>query len=475
MKLYEFQEQGRDYLLSHGFRGILNYDTGLGKTPTTIAALKGLPPGNVLVAGPAMVRQNWKDKLDEWWPEHPEVGMVTKSLDGNSMSGKERERQEQARTMPIQITSYNMLKHLTVGQKYDYIVFDELHRLQSHSVQWSRAAAIIAEGAKGVVGLTATPIPDQPKQIWHQMDIVYPGRFGSWPTKMEWNRRKTYTAPWKFCDRYCNWVEGTYGGVFTGVNEENADELALRLSGCWHRVTQDEVAHLLPALRVSTLRVTPDRTGLRVLKNLGADMLGSKKEMGMELERLAHKKFPFVEEWLQDNNSGDNLCILAYHRKLAKALATMARRKGINVFHVDGTLPTRQRDEILKRARATPGSLLVATMKSVGIGIDLGFCRQVLFAEMWYHPETMIQALGRFTGFRTQAGANVTFMVVQGTLDEVIAHRLQSKIEDINALQKQGFGEGKILDALDLSEDEFLAAAQESLEVYVDEFGGYFG
>ena len=66
-------------------------------------------------------------------------------------------------------------------------------------------------------------------------------------------------------------------------------------------------------------------------------------------------------------------------------------------------------------------------------------------------------------------------MVVQGTLDEVIAHKLQSKIEDINKLKKKGHGEGKILDALDLSEDEFLAAAQESLEVYVDEFGGYFG
>lgn len=67
--------------LPHEGAFILNNEMGLGKSPEAIEVLRLSQPlshtRRSLVLAPAMVREDWRRKFDEWWPGHPEVAVVT--------------------------------------------------------------------------------------------------------------------------------------------------------------------------------------------------------------------------------------------------------------------------------------------------------------------------------------------------------------------------------------------------------------
>jgi SNF2 family DNA or RNA helicase len=129
---------------------------------------------------------------------------------------------------------------------------------------------------------------------------------------------------------------------------------------------------------------------------------------------------------------------MTYFRSTARAITEALRKKGHNVFEVSGALDPHKRNEEIKKAIAAESAVLVATMKSTGIGIDLTKFTQAIFAELYYSPEVMEQALGRFSRMSGTLPSNVMLLVMEQTLDERIASRLHDKLEAINLAIKAG-------------------------------------
>ena len=454
-------------------RWLLLDDTGLGKTWEAIMVHKlSCPIGRVLIVTPAIMCLNWMREYDKRYPKHMSIGHITKGIN-SKMSGPERERQNIARMAQIQVVSYGLVKEIPVEPKYDLIILDEVHRCQSPTTQWSKHIKdlVRANPASQILGLSATPMPDKPIQFWNIADIIWPERFGK-----QKHLHDKYVA-WKFAIRYSNKVVNEYGTKFEGVNEVHQDELRRRIEFCSSRTTKAEVAHLLPAFNVDFLRISPSNHN--ALGRISRDALTSNFREHTEVLdsaflRISDKKVEYIYEWFKDaEQDSTHQCIATHHRDLGRRIADKLEGRGIkNVYYIDGSLPAARRNGLLDEARAQPMAVLVCTTQSVGIGIDLTNYTRVLVAELWYKIEALIQFLGRFSRLSSKVPAYVQCMVLEGTIDEVVANRLEEKMLDLNAVYKPGPENEKLLKAMGISDDYVLEALLKAAEA-MDEGDGY--
>jgi SNF2 family DNA or RNA helicase len=61
---------------------------------------------------------------------------------------------------------------------WDLVVFDEAQKIKAPRGSTSKAAARVARAGKRVIGLSGTPMPHSPMDVWAQMRAIDPGLFG---------------------------------------------------------------------------------------------------------------------------------------------------------------------------------------------------------------------------------------------------------------------------------------------------------
>ena len=417
---------------------MLNYEMGLGKTPTTIWALKQKAvSGLTLIICPASVRENWKRELAKWWPDHPSLAVVRSGPDWDEIGEAQ-----------IVIASYEMVagKFYSKATSWDWVVLDEIHFIK----KWDSGRALAVNQIRGMnpkagfIGLSGTPITNEPSDLWHQLDVLWPGRFGS------------YT---KFCERYCGKEPQEHaprGYVYKGLNPDRAEELKHRLSFLSQRVTKLEVAHLLPAMTVSTRYVKQ-----RHLK--GLDELKPEALESYQLAAGGAKIDATIEILDEARGSGQSkFAVLTHLKATAENAAAVLKARGYEVELVTGDTPEKERYAAFDRCRDSgKATVLVATMHSVGIGVDLTFAQTFVFAELYWSPSVVLQALGRFQRLSGRHNVNGYFLVMEGTMEEAVARFLEKKIEAIGKVITPGAAEAAasgVVKPREETEEEMLAA-----------------
>lgn len=430
-----------------GRRWLINYSTGLGKSATAIRFASRIAARRILVFTPAVVRAQWVDEFASWGMGLPPAMAITYGKTREKLTKAQLEQKAASYAADIQIVSYSLVEHVdTTG--WDLVIFDECHRLKNPASKQSKLVRQLLQSnpTAAVLGLTATLFPDSITDIWNQLDLLWPARFGSASAAVKY-------PSWKFCNRYSLDVGNEYGAKWSGINQAHKEELRLRLAAVSSRVTKHEVAHLLPPFLVSLNKI-PSSAGFNSVEDWAL--------------RQGKEKLPFVKEWLDDAlEESSHVCILTHLRKSADDIAEMcAEFKDISIFCITGEMEPSKRNEVLKCAAREPKAVIVATMHSVGIGINLGFCPRVLFAELYWRPETVIQALGRFDGFRAKEPVTATILCLQGTVDEAMASKVLDKIEAYSQALKASTSEEKLLESLGgvrMSDVEAIAALNAAL------------
>jgi SWI/SNF-related matrix-associated actin-dependent regulator 1 of chromatin subfamily A len=443
-RLHSFQENAVNAALwEPAKRWIFAEDTGLGKTIEAITVMRTLKAERVLIVVPAMVRSKWEEELDQWWPEHPAVGRITGSLERKTgLSKAERARLMFAYAAPIKIVSYNLLPFVS-HEDFDVIVFDEAHKLKEPTVDWSQRARALSERelTACVLALTATPASDKPMDILGVIEVVWPGRMGG--VDPHYGLRKVAK------ERYAAKEESEYGVKYYGHNPVHSEELKLRLRCMMSRTTKRDVPELLPAFDVRYETIKAKVTS-QILEHREILKHGWLED---EMRRTNEEKRLHASKWVLDALSAhSHVAVLTDRRESAKQIAAELAEKGVDdVFCITGAQTPEKRNELLAAAAERPSGVVVATMHSVGIGINLTFCTSALVAELCYRPEVLVQALGRFSRLSGTVPSSVTILSVEGTLDEVIANRVRDKIISINSAVEAGLGEKELADKLGMT------------------------
>lgn len=180
------QLTGADWLAarSHGY---LADDMGLGKTATALLAFRKTRLNKLLVLCPTSVAPTWLKETQAVLPG-ARCGII--------------EPDTALSALDVVIAPYSIAAREAVrliGWGADVVAGDEMHFLKTSTAQRTVAARQISRHAHHVWGLSGTPMPNDPTELWSQLVICAPAALGS-PALTETAWAHTYCAgyPTKF-------------------------------------------------------------------------------------------------------------------------------------------------------------------------------------------------------------------------------------------------------------------------------------
>lgn len=176
--LHDYQVRGVKHIIDNEYCALF-LDMGLGKTVTTLTAIKELLDNciisNALVIAPKKVTQvTWSDEIKNW--EHLQ-GLTISVIDGTA---KQRREAMAAKADIYAVSRDNIvwlvLEHGGVKLPYDMVVIDELSSFKNHASKRFRAMRKVRKFIPRVVGLTGTPAPNGLIDLFAQMYLVDEGQ-----------------------------------------------------------------------------------------------------------------------------------------------------------------------------------------------------------------------------------------------------------------------------------------------------------
>ena len=442
--LREYQSEGVRWLVQNG-GGVLGDEMGLGKTSSAIVAAETLrqsrdPHAPILIIGPKFVRDVWRrelaavlgtdsffacDKrkpvaLDEfamrdakWWFCHYEI------LDGWRATI----------TRPM------------AARRPNVVILDEAHWLRNPRAKRTKAALATATLAPARIVLTGTPIANKVTDLWPLLTLV--NGTGSWGTSFS------------FAHRYTHQEKDTYGWVSRGTR--NMNELHARMDNTYLRRTIEDVGGEIPALTREQFTVASEGTMPRELKKWCggnvelalerfSDALASGNLGGETLEAITAWRKWTSETKLAHTvhlaasllTEGEHVVIFTWQRETAEQIAQNIKDcleddvGFVDVVH--GGIPQDTRDATVQSFQTTTAPCaIVATIDSLKEGVTLHRARRVIIHDLHWVPATLLQAEARIHRIGQTRPCLSTWMIVEDSVDSVIAKHLVSKAEVITA------------------------------------------
>lgn len=406
-KLYAAQQAGVDRFLAlpKPRRFILPWRTGCGKTAAALSVLKELGGPKTLIICPAVVRNHWHREIAKWvsvrGQEHSEE--ITVGRNRKLKSKKAIAHRERAYAAMFQIVSYDLLRDVDpTGWKY--IVLDELHHIAQPRAKQSKlvAALVQANPDADILGLSATLIPTEVKQLWNPLRILFGHK--------EWGApSKTGEANWKFLFKYCHIERSEYGCIARGLNASTAPELRKRLEPITYPLSREDISKDLPPLDLKLIQ--PPR------------------KKGNKEEELREQIIDWAEQF--DLDDVTHKVILVRHRALAKMIVDALHSKH-GPQYIDGTFNPTWRSNLLADCSALSRCTLVATHECLSEGVRLMWAQQVIIAEWSQSPGRMMQLLGRFNSVGHTTRPQVNILCSGETYGA--ARQLLDRAKDVSAL-----------------------------------------
>jgi len=426
-----YQLEGIEWLASKR-RAMLVDAPGLGKTLQ--AAEAAIKP--VLISAPSYLTEHWAEFIYEQFP-------------GDSISLAMGDRTRRTKTLQRDadwyIINHQMLRTYDMPKGIQTFIVDESHHMKSHKAEMSQYALIIALQVPRVYLLTATPIIREPDDLFMQLRLLDPVTFDNYE---------------RFVSAFCNRTWGPFQFEIHGLKRgTNFNKI---YAGYSLGRTYEQVKLDLPELIESKLILTPPPDFIAKYRKAKTDyllddrVLNSPLEVLRELRRMTvcPQKVDAIKALLED--SPGKSVVFCWYRDTAALLG-----EALNAPVITGALkPSDRRMLALKR-----NDCIVATIASLSEGVDLSFCRTVVFAEQDYTPGRLHQAISRVHRFSADVTpVRVFYALMKGTVDEVIHHCVDRRISSVYEVL-----------AMALKEETYLAKDLEVKHAVEDESGALVG
>lgn len=176
-QLHEYQVKGVQHIIDNEFCALF-LDMGLGKTVTTLTAIKDLLDNciisNCLVIAPKKVTQvTWGDEIKSW----AHLKDLTISVIDGTVKQRREAYQKQADIYAVSRDNIAWLVMEFGGIKlpYDMVVIDELSSFKNYASKRFKALRKVRKFIPRVVGLTGTPSPNGLIDLFAQMYLIDQG------------------------------------------------------------------------------------------------------------------------------------------------------------------------------------------------------------------------------------------------------------------------------------------------------------
>lgn len=420
-RLYEYQTVGAQWLQFTGF-GILADEVGLGKTIESITACWDLR--NVLIVTLNTLKPQWRDQIKLWTGKDAYVAV-------GARSDREAVLEHEFGWFIINHEMLRLGKHAFPALRsrtWDAVIIDEAHKLQGRDSLQSRGAERLKTDR--LYMLTGTPIWSRSDSLWHLLSMLDPYRF---------------TSYWNFIAEFYDTTTPPWGGTqILGVKDGKLEELQRVVEPYILRRKKSDVAIQLPAKirqrwtwyptpeqlklyrKIRKELVLPTTQGERRYPHAGAAM--SDARLLLDAPELVDVFSPSPKtKLLQDllastlgENQDQKAIIFTWHVKYARYLEDRlgATYPCVCVTGEDGEA---EREAKITKFRKYPEvPLMIATISSLGTGLDLVEANVAIFAEGSYVPVENSQAEGRLHRIGQKTDVTIYRLQAAKTVEQIV-------------------------------------------------------
>ncbi len=405
---------------------LLADDMGLGKTLQTLCFLEDLRVkgelGQVLIVVPSSLIFNWQSEIEKF----------TAQLPLHIFSSKDREsifKKLEAKEQMIVITTYGLLmEHESYLNQYHWkvLIFDEAQNLKNISTKRTSSARSL--NAQFKICLTGTPMENHYGEFYSLVDLLVPGSLG----KIEDFRRQ-----------YVN---------TDIVSKEEIADLKLKIKPLLLRRTKKEILDQLPEKQETKVSIAFEEKQMQIYRDIALsynqkvqESLLTQGEASVQLQMLTailrlrqacsdpaalpnvkYDRVPPKLEALMDSlgeivESGESALVFTQFLQTLEHTAKLLRAQNIPVFVLHGGVPTKQRQKTLEDFnKVQGGAVLVMTLKTGGVGLNLTKASYVFHLEPWWNPSVENQATDRAHRLGQSKAVQVFKYIMHESLEEKI-------------------------------------------------------
>ncbi len=417
--------------------GILADDMGLGKTLQSIVYIASDITNNpkhapFLIVCPTSLIYNWQDEIENFAP----------FIKAAVVSGTPQERQEtigRYKEYDVLITSYPLIRRdIALYEKiYFHTVFiDEAQYIKNDSSLNAKSVKRLLSDHK--FALTGTPIENSLSELWSIFDFIMPGYLNSHS---------------KFVEHYEKPIMKEDREVLTDLHQR-INPFILR------RMKKDVLTELPDKYETKMLTELTEEQKmiyLSFLENIRGEINSEIEEKGIErssikilaaltrLRQICCHPSTFLENYQGGSGKLELLmevipdAIANEHRVLVFSQFTSMLRiienelKDMNIpyFYLEGSTPTEDRNDYVKRFNAGEGKVFLISLKAGGTGLNLTGADTVIHYDPWWNPAVEEQATDRVYRIGQQNKVHVMKLITKGTIEEKI-FKLQRKKKELS-------------------------------------------
>ncbi|XP_020593583.1 DNA annealing helicase and endonuclease ZRANB3 isoform X2 [Phalaenopsis equestris] len=460
--LLPFQMEGVRFGLQRGGRCLIADEMGLGKTIQAIAiACCFMDEGPVLIVCPAILRFSWAEELEHWLPY-----LLPKDI--HLVFGRQNNLDYLGRSPKIVVISFTMLCRLRKSmmvREWSLMIVDESHNIRCTKKRMepeeTKTVLDMATKINRIILLSGTPSLTRPFDIYHQVNILWPGLLGN--------------DKYEFAKRYCmaKLAKGFQGKLYQdfskGIRLEELNIL-LRQYVMIRRLKDHVLAQLPPKRRqIITLKLkTSDISLATSLCKVNCGFVGfddpsnqlviacndNENDSGenlrnfdtcidsdyrrtsklLSLQEIGIAKLSGFCEWFSNHvvvgdmdvasNLGIGLVslkmiIFAHHLKVLDGVQDFVCEKGIRFVRIDGrTLPKDRQIAVESFRLSSEVKIAIIGITAGGVGLDFSSAQNVVFLELPKSASEMLQAEDRAHRRGQTNAVNIYIFCAKGTSDE---------------------------------------------------------
>ena len=405
---------------------LLADDMGLGKTLQTLSFLDDLREknemGQVLIVVPSSLVFNWQDEVEKFTPLLKLTIFSNRDLE--TISKKLAVKEEL-----VVITTYGLLaEHEAYFSQYKWniLIFDEAQNLKNLNTR--RTSAARALNANFKICLTGTPMENHYGEFYSLVDLLVPGSLGE---LKEFRRQFVNTEM---------------------VSFDQIEDLKLKIKPLLLRRTKREILDQLPEKQETKVSIAFEERQKEIYRDIALSYNERVKET-MEtlgparvqlqmltallrlrqacsdpaaLPNVRYDKVPPKLETLLESlkeivESGESALVFTQFIQTLEHAAKILQQNNIPVFVMHGKVPTKQRQKILSEfSKMSAGAVLIMTLKTGGVGLNLTKASYVFHLEPWWNPSVENQATDRAHRLGQNKAVQVFKYIMHESLEEKI-------------------------------------------------------
>jgi SWI/SNF-related matrix-associated actin-dependent regulator 1 of chromatin subfamily A len=435
-----FQKAGIKYCLDRN-NVLIGDEMGLGKTIQALGLMNSLncQVQNTLIICPASLKINWQREAEKWLVNDLRINIANSSkpilIDESD----------------VLIVNYDILKKFEnelKSQTWDLIIIDECQYIKNQKA--IRTKQVKALRANRKLALTGTPILNRPAELFSILNYLEPN---------------TWNNFWTYAKKYCGLVNNGYGWDFTGTT--NLDELQnkLRSTLMIRRLKKDVLTELpdkrrqvieLPCngafnqvqkendifknyqdtlielkSRVELAKASENQEDYEIaIENLKKGATAAFTEISKIRHETALKKLPVAIDHIRETlDQVDKVVIFAHHKDVIAEI----QKSFDNSVILTGDMNQDDRQKSVDRFNNDSNcKLFIGSIKAAGVGLTLTVSSHVIFVELDWTPAWISQCEDRTHRIGQKNNVLVQHLVLENSLDSVIAKRLIKKQQIID-------------------------------------------